>query len=112
MEIEHSHQEVPQQPQPIEAKAAKKDLLRFEKPHFDVFSQDKYANEKEFMIRKLIEDRKKPKFELLPTSSRKFAMRYVVLAEVRSFIPLLKEANKQVQEATVDVRIDRDLQLE
>jgi hypothetical protein len=35
-----------------------------------------------------------------------------VLQEVRSFIPLLKEANKKVEEATTDVRIDTDLQLE
>ena len=64
------------------------------------------------MIRKLMEDRKKPKFELLPTSSCKDCWWYVVLQEVRSFIPLLKQANKEVEEATTDVRIDRDLQLE
>lgn len=52
------------------ASKPKKDLLRFEKPHYDVYSESKYADEKEFMIRKLMEERKKPKFELLPQSSR------------------------------------------
>jgi hypothetical protein len=37
-----------------QAKPAKKDLLRFENPIYDVFSKDKYADEKEFMIKKLM----------------------------------------------------------
>lgn len=40
-------------------KQSKKDLLRFEKPIFDVYNKDKYANEKEFMLKRLIEEKKK-----------------------------------------------------
>jgi hypothetical protein len=39
---------------PQKSKPAKKDLLRFEKPIYDVFSKDKYVDEKEFMIKKLM----------------------------------------------------------
>lgn len=52
------------------SKTTNKDLLRFEKPIFNVYDKDKYASEKEFMIKKLMKESKKPNFEMLPKSSR------------------------------------------